>query len=65
MYLAKIRKSKYYQLVYFVDGKRTTISFARTQYGSALYFKTLKAAFSKAVQWEYLTENPFKKIGSS
>ena len=27
-----------------------------------LYFRTLKAAFSKAVIWEYLNENPFSKI---
>jgi site-specific recombinase XerD len=27
-----------------------------------LYFRTLKAAFSNAVIWEYLNENPFSKI---
>ncbi len=29
---------------------------------SGLYYRTLKAAFSKAVVWNYLDENPFKKI---
>lgn len=29
---------------------------------AVLYFRTLKAAFSKAVIWEYLNENPFSKI---
>jgi site-specific recombinase XerD len=29
---------------------------------AGLYYRTLKAAFSKAVVWEYLKENPFKKI---
>ena len=29
---------------------------------AGLYYRTLKAAFSKAVIWEYLQENPFKKI---
>jgi hypothetical protein len=29
---------------------------------AGLYYRTLKAAFSKAVVWEYIQENPFKKI---
>ncbi len=29
---------------------------------AGLYYRTLKAAFSKAVVWNYLQENPFKKI---
>jgi len=29
---------------------------------AGLYYRTLKAAFSKAVVWEYMPENPFKKI---
>ena len=29
---------------------------------AGLYYRTLKAAFSKAVVWEYIPENPFKKI---
>ena len=151
MYVVKIPRSKFYQLVYFVDGKRTTVStkttnlneaykflggfkinpkeplkeepvlislsafkneylefarptkskkyvctidlsfrmlmnftgdiqlskldlrtldkfithtFARTPRGASLYYRTLKAAFSKAVLWNYLPENPLKKIKS-
>lgn len=149
MYVVKIPRSKFYQLVYFVDGKRTTVStkktnlheankfltnfrvspkdqprekitsislssfkdeyvefikstkskkyvrsielsfrmlmknvediqlnrldlrtldkfithtFVRTPRGASLYYRTLKAAFSKAVLWNYLSENPLKKI---
>jgi integrase len=29
---------------------------------AGLYYRTLKAAFSKAVVWVYIQENPFKKI---
>ncbi|MCL4548366.1 MAG: tyrosine-type recombinase/integrase [Bacteroidetes bacterium] len=151
MYVVKIPRSKFYQLVYFVDGKRTTVStktsnlteaykflgsfkinpkeplkeepvlislsafkneylefvkptksksyvrsinlsfnmligfigdiqldrldirtidkfmthtFVRTPRGASLYYRTLKAAFSKAVLWNYIPENPFKKIKS-
>ena len=39
-----------------------TFTFGRTQRGAHLYYRTLKAAFSKAVSWDYLKENPFKKI---
>ena len=37
-------------------------TFARTQRGASLYYRTLKAAFSKAITWDYLSENPLKKI---
>lgn len=40
----------------------TTSTFARTKRGAYLYYRTLKAAFTKAVNWGYITENPFKKI---
>lgn len=33
-----------------------------TKSGAALYYRTLKAAFSKAVNWNYLYDNPLKKI---
>ncbi|MFA5805903.1 MAG: tyrosine-type recombinase/integrase [Melioribacteraceae bacterium] len=42
--------------------KFITSTFQRTQRGASLYYRTLKAAFSKAVLWNYLSENPFKKI---
>jgi site-specific recombinase XerD len=37
-------------------------TYYRTKYSAFLYLRTLKAAFSRAVEWEYLAENPFKKI---
>jgi site-specific recombinase XerD len=36
--------------------------FSRSASSTALYYRTLKAAFSKAVDWNYISENPFKKI---
>lgn len=38
--------------------------FSRTPRGALLYYRTLKAAFSKAVLWNYISDNPFKKIRS-
>ncbi len=37
-------------------------TFSRTQRGASLYYRTLKAAFNKAISWNYLSENPLKKI---
>jgi site-specific recombinase XerD len=37
-------------------------SFQRTQHSAALYNRTLKAAFNKAIEWNYLYENPFAKV---
>ncbi len=37
-------------------------TFTRTQRGASLYYRTLKAAFNKAIAWNYLSENPLKKI---
>ncbi|MBI5728114.1 MAG: site-specific integrase [Ignavibacteriales bacterium] len=37
-------------------------SFKRTQQGASLFYRTLKAAFAKAEDWEYISENPFKKL---
>ncbi len=42
--------------------KFITHTFTRTPRGASLYYRTLKAAFSKAVLWNYLSENPLKKI---
>lgn len=36
--------------------------FNKSKSGAALYYRTLKAAFSKAVIWNYIPENPFIKI---
>jgi integrase len=36
--------------------------FSRSASSTALYYRTLKAAFSKAVDWNYISENPFRKI---
>jgi site-specific recombinase XerD len=42
--------------------KFITSTFERTHRGAHLYYRTLKAAFTKALLWNYLNENPFKKI---
>jgi len=44
-----------------VDKFLTSIKSYSTS-AAGLYYRTLKAAFSKAVVWEYIQENPFKKI---
>lgn len=36
--------------------------FSRSESGASLYYRTLKAAFSKAVIWNYIPDNQFKKI---
>lgn len=36
--------------------------FPKSAYLAYLHFRILKAAFSKAVDWEYIEQNPFKKI---
>lgn len=37
-------------------------TFSRTEKGAHHYYRTLKAAFNKAVEWNYITLNPFTKI---
>jgi|GEM_PF-3537853 len=37
-------------------------TYGRAKRSAALYFRTLKAAFNKAVDWEYLSENPLRKV---
>lgn len=44
--------------------KFVTSLFAKTPRACAVYYRTLKAAFSKAVLWDYISENLFKKIKS-
>lgn len=42
--------------------KFITSTFSRTQKGAHHYYRTLKAAFNKAVEWNYNETNPFTKI---
>lgn len=42
--------------------KFISYTYAKSPSSAALYYRTLKAAFSKAIVWEYLTDNPLKKI---
>jgi len=42
--------------------KFITTTFARTQRGAHQYYRTLKAAFNKAMEWNYISVNPFTKI---
>ena len=42
--------------------KFISYTYAKAPRAAALYYRTLKAAFSKAVIWEYLSSNPLKKI---
>ena len=42
--------------------KFITTTFSRTQKGAHHYYRTLKAAFNKAVEWNYISVNPFTKI---
>jgi site-specific recombinase XerD len=37
-------------------------TFHRTQRGAHHYYRTLKAAFNKAVEWNYISINPFTKV---
>ena len=38
--------------------------YAKSKFAASLYHRTLKAAFNKAVIWNYIQENPFSKIKS-
>jgi site-specific recombinase XerD len=42
--------------------KFITTTFSRTQRGAHHYYRTLKASFNKAVEWNYISVNPFTKI---
>ncbi len=42
--------------------KFITSSFSRTQRGAHHYYRTLKAAFNKAIEWNYISSNPFTKV---
>lgn len=40
----------------------TSQTYSKKKYAGLLYYKTLKAAFSKACVWGYMEQNPFKKF---
>jgi site-specific recombinase XerD len=42
--------------------KFINVTFTRTQRGAHLYYRTLKAALNKAVEWNYISLNPFTKV---
>ncbi|MBX2976632.1 MAG: tyrosine-type recombinase/integrase [Ignavibacteriaceae bacterium] len=42
--------------------KFVSLTFQRSESGAAFYYRTLKAAFSKAETWEYIERNPFLKV---
>ena len=42
--------------------KFITTTFSRSNSAASLYYRTLKAAFSKAESWGYIPSNPFKKV---
>ena len=52
-----LSKLTYHQLDQFMS-----ITFKRTQHGAWTNYRALKSAFNKAVNWDYLTDNPFTKI---
>ena len=37
-------------------------SFSKTQRGAHLFYRTLKATFNKAIEWNYIESNPFTKV---
>ncbi len=39
-----------------------TTTFSRSNSAASLYYRTLKASFSKAESWGYIPSNPFKKV---
>jgi site-specific recombinase XerD len=45
-----------------ISDQFVTFIYARSKSASNLYYRTLKAAFTKAVVWEYISDNPFAKI---
>lgn len=50
------------KLSYPLFDKFFTETFSRTKQGALTYYRILKSAFNKAVQWEYLSNNPITKI---
>ena len=52
-----LSKLTYHQLDTFMN-----ITFKRTQHGAWTNYRALKSAFNKAVNWGYISNNPFNKI---
>ena len=50
------------KLNYPLFDKFFTETFSRTKQGAVTYYRILKSAFNKAVQWDYLSQNPIVKI---
>ena len=46
------------EIEYFLGVKRTEAS----EWTARKYYTSLRTAFEKAVQWEFITENPFSKV---
>ena len=44
-----------------LDNSISTV-YSKSKFAASLYHRTLKAAFNKAVIWNYIQENPFNKI---
>ncbi|MCZ6704071.1 MAG: tyrosine-type recombinase/integrase, partial [Ignavibacteria bacterium] len=42
--------------------KFLTVTHQRTKRGAELFHRTLKAAFNRALEWEYINTNPFLKV---
>ena len=36
--------------------------FSKSKYGAAHHYKNLRASFNKAIDWNYITENPMKSV---
>lgn len=51
-----LSKLTYHQLDQFMN-----ITFKRTQHSAWTNYRALKSAFNKAVNWHYLTDNPFNR----
>ena len=50
------------KLNYQLFEKFFTDTYSRTKQGAVTYYRILKSAFNKAVQWEYISNNPILKI---
>lgn len=60
--IAYVGKTELHNLQHRELEKFFSYTFNRSTSAASLYYRTLKAAFNKAVLWEYLSANPIKKI---